>query len=134
MLNEMELQALIIMARQTREAAYAPYSSFKVGAAVVADDDRVFLGCNVENASYGLSLCAERAAISSAVTAGARRIKAVVILTECDEPAMPCGACRQWMCEFGDDRMEVIGANLVGKTIRTTLGQLLPDAFRLGCG
>lgn len=132
MLDDMEIQALILGARQAREAAYAPYSKYKVGAAVVAYDDRVFFGCNIENSSYGLSICAERAAIAAAITAGVTGIRAAVIVTECDPPATPCGACRQWMAEFGSDCMEVICAGLNGKVVRTTLGKLLPDAFGLG--
>jgi len=91
------------------------------------------LGCNVENTSYGLSLCAERNAIASAVANGARKIKAVVVVTECDPPAAPCGACRQWLAEFGNERMEVICANNSGKSVRHTLGKLLPDAFWHRC-
>lgn len=131
MLEEAQRIALIAHAARARESAYAPYSKYKVGAAVVTEDERVFFGCNVENASYGLSLCAERTAIASAVTAGAKRIKAVVVVTEADPPGTPCGACRQWLAEFGDDSMEVITSTPEGKYRCFTLGQLLPEAFRL---
>jgi len=116
-----------------RETAYAPYSRFRVGAAAVAENERVFFGCNVENASYGLSLCAERAAIAAAVASGARRIVAVVLVADADPPATPCGACRQWMAEFGSGEMEIITANLAGRLRRFTLKELLPQSFRLGC-
>lgn len=131
MLTDAEAAVLIAHTARAREAAYAPYSNYKVGAAVVCEDERVFFGCNVENASYGLCLCAERTAIASAVAAGAKRIKAVVVVTESDPPGTPCGACRQWLAEFGDDDMEVITATPGGKLRRFTLGQLLPQAFRL---
>jgi cytidine deaminase len=131
MLDENAIAALIGCATRAREAAYAPYSGYKVGAAVVAEDERVFFGCNVENASYGLSLCAERTAIASAVAAGAKRIRVVVVVTDAESPGTPCGACRQWLAEFGDDSMEVVTANGKGDLRRFTLGQLLPEAFRL---
>jgi cytidine deaminase len=130
-LDDKQIAVLIAHVAHAREAAYAPYSNYRVGAAVVAEDDRVFFGCNVENASYGLSLCAERSAMASAVAAGAKRIKAVVVVTEADPPGTPCGACRQWMAEFGDDNMTVVTATPSGRYRCFTLGQLLPDAFRL---
>lgn len=131
MLSDVERNALIALAARARGSAYAPYSRFSVGAAVVAEDERVFFGCNVENASWGLSLCAERAAIASAVMNGARRIKAVVIVTETNPPATPCGACRQWMAEFGADNCEIITAAPAGPYRRFTLKELLPEAFRV---
>jgi cytidine deaminase len=134
MLDDKAIAALVVCASKAREAAYAPYSNYKVGAAVVAEDERVFFGCNVENASYGLSLCAERTAIASAVAAGAKRIRVVVLVTDAEPPGTPCGACRQWMAEFGDDAMEVVTANGKGDVRRFTLGQLLPEAFRLDSG
>ncbi len=131
MLSTEAVQALILLAAQARENAYAPYSRYRVGAAVVAEDERVFAGCNVENASYGLSLCAERAAMSSAVACGVKRLAAVVVVTEAEPPGTPCGACRQWLAELGGDSLEIIAANLRGQTRRFTLKQLLPEAFRL---
>jgi cytidine deaminase len=127
----METQALIAGAKQARETAYAPYSRYKVGAAVVTEEGYVFFGNNVENASYGLSLCAERSAISSAIVAGACKIIAIVLVTEAKPPGTPCGACRQWLAEFGGEDLEVICANVAGQTVHTTLGKLLPNAFRL---
>lgn len=133
MLDDSAVSALIACAIKTRESAYAPYSNYKVGAAVVTGDERVFFGCNVENASYGLSLCAERTAIASAVAAGAKRIRALVIVTDADPSGTPCGACRQWLAEFGGDDIEIIVANTTGSLLlsRYTLGELLPNAFRL---
>lgn len=131
MLDYTQLTALIALAAQAREAAYAPYSRYKVGAAVVTGDDRVYFGCNVENASYGLSLCAERAAMAAAVAGAAKRITAVVVVTEADPPGTPCGACRQWMAEVGSDDMEIIVANTQGKYRRFLLKALLPEAFRM---
>ena len=96
----------------------------------MADDERVFFGCNVENTSYGLSLCAERAAIAAAVAAGARRIRAVVVVTGVDPPAPPCGACLQWMAEFSDDDLEIIAANPAGCHRRYKLRDLLTHPFR----
>lgn len=131
MLDDSAIAALIAVAAQAREHAHAPYSRFTVGAAVVADDDGVFFGANVENASYGLSLCAERAAIASAVSGGARRIKAIVLVTETDPPSPPCGACRQWLAEFGNDDLQIILARPNGCHRKTRLGDLLPLPFRL---
>ena len=131
MLDETQTAALIACARKAAESAYAPYSRYHVGAAVVGEDDRVFFGANVENSSYGLSLCAERSAIASAVANGARRIKAMVVFTEASPPATPCGACRQWIIELGGPETEVICANPAGELRRFRAADLLPEAFRL---
>jgi len=118
---------LVSQARAAMRQAWAPYSKFKVGAAIEAEDGRVFVGCNVESASYGLTICAERMALGAAVVAGARKPRRVVVATEVDPPAAPCGACRQLLVEFGLD-LEVVAVG--PKTERRwTLGQLLPDAF-----
>jgi cytidine deaminase len=130
-LSEREIAALVSVASRARCAAHAPYSRFQVGAALVDTEDRVFVGCNVENASLGLSLCAERAAIAAAVAGGMQRLRAIVIVTEADPPATPCGACRQWLREFGDDEVEVICAAETGARRRFRLRDLLPDAFAL---
>ncbi|PYP32166.1 MAG: cytidine deaminase [Gemmatimonadetes bacterium] len=107
--------------------AYAPYSRFRVGAAIEAADGRVFVGTNVESASYGLTICAERMALGAAVAAGARELRRVAVATEADPPAAPCGACRQLLAEFGLD-MEIVAAG--PKTERRwALRALLPDAF-----
>ena len=131
MLLDDQILVLIAHANEARKRAYAPYSKYHVGAAVVSNDDSVYFGANVENASYGLALCAERSAISAAVMGGATRIKAVIVVTEGDIPGTPCGACRQWMAEFGDDDMIVVISNTSGQHTAYTLGQLLPAAFRL---
>ena len=131
MLDDTQIAVLIACAARVRESAYAPYSGYKVGAAVVGEDDRVFLGCNVENASYGLSLCAERSALAAAVAAGVRLVKAVVVVTEANPPGTPCGACRQWMSEFSADTLEVIAGTPAGRYRRFTLTELLPDPFGL---
>ena len=118
---------LVAAAKAAREHAYAPYSGFLVGAAVLDDQGRIFAGANVENASYGLAICAERSAIASAVSAGARRLNQMVVVTAVDPPSAPCGACRQVMLEFGRD-MKVTALGPDGQ--RTwTMVDLLPDAF-----
>lgn len=105
--------------------AYAPYSQFRVGAALVGRDGRIFHGCNVENVSYGLTICAERSAIASAIAAGCREFTKIVIVADTDEPVSPCGACRQVLAEFNPD-MEVILGNFHGKIVRYNLSELLP--------
>ncbi|MDY6894314.1 MAG: cytidine deaminase [Thermotogota bacterium] len=114
-------------AMKARENAYAPYSNFKVGACLLSDDGEIFSGCNVENASYGLSICAERNAIFSAVAKGKRKFKAMLIVAEGEKPVKPCGACRQVMVEFGD--FDVYLANTKGKIEKTRVSELLPNAF-----
>lgn len=119
--------ALVARAREAQAHAHAPYSRFRVGAALEALDGRVFVGCNVESASYGLTICAERMALGAGVAAGARRFRRVAIVTDVDPPAAPCGACRQLLAEFGMD-LEVIAAGRTQER-RWTLSALLPDAF-----
>ena len=118
---------LIAQARTVLRHAYAPYSEFRVGAALAATDGRVFVGTNVESASYGLTICAERMALGAAVAAGARNFTRIAVATEVDPPAAPCGACRQLLAEFGT-ALEVIAAGPTSER-RWTLAQLLPDAF-----
>ncbi len=113
------------LAWEARERAHAPYSKFKVGAVVVGPGDRVFGGCNVENLSYGLTMCAERVAIGSAVAAGVSEIRAVVVVAETEAPISPCGACRQVLAEFGDPEILLVGRH---GSERFTLGELLPRA------
>ncbi len=93
---------LVAAAWAARDLAHAPYSNFQVGAALMATDGRVFTGCNVENLSFGLTICAERVAIGSAIAAGAREFRALAVVADTQEPISPCGACRQVMAEFGD--------------------------------
>ena len=119
--------ALVEAARAVQQRAYAPYSRFRVGCALEADDGRVFVGCNVENASYGLTICAERAAVCAAVAAGARQLRRAVVVSDAEPPAAPCGACRQVLSEFGRDlRVDGVGP---GGTVTWTMGELLPSAF-----
>lgn len=118
---------LVESARAVQQRAYAPYSRFRVGCALEADDGRVFVGCNVENASYGLTICAERAAVCAAVAAGVRRLRRAVVVTDADPPAAPCGACRQVLSEFGRD-LRVEGVGPAG-AVSWTMAQLLPAAF-----
>jgi cytidine deaminase len=115
-------------ARAAARQAYAPYSKFRVGAAVLAESGKIYAGGNVENASYGLTICAERSALCHAVAAGERAVRAVFVYTPTDRPTAPCGACRQVIHEFGP------GATIVGfcdcaARLETTLAALLPDAF-----
>jgi cytidine deaminase len=122
-------------ARQAAQAAWAPYSGYRVGAALVTAFGEIVTGCNVENASYGLSICAERTAVFSARARGLvdpanAPLKGVVIHAPEGPPPRPCGACRQVLAEFGGDDLPVV-IDGPGGTRETTLGALLPDAFRL---
>lgn len=118
---------LIAAARAAQALAYAPYSNFKVGAALESTEGAVFTGCNVENASYGLTICAERAALSAAVSAGAQRFRRAVVVSDVDPPAAPCGACRQVLAEFGLDlAIEGVGSK---RSVVWRLSDLLPAAF-----
>src|SRR5579864_6622228 len=103
MVSDDDIQQLLRAARSASRQAYCPYSRFAVGAALLSADGRVFAGCNVENASYGLTICAERNAIFQAVAAGERRIQAIAIYTPTPTPSAPCGACRQVLYEFGPE-------------------------------
>lgn len=119
---------LLAAARGVQARAYAPYSHFPVGAAVETAGGAVFTGCNVENASYGLTVCAERNAVAAAVAAGHQRIVRCVVVSNSEPPASPCGACRQVLAEFGPD-MEIRSVGPRSEA-RWTLGELLPSAFR----
>ena len=121
---------LIAAARAVRAQAHAPYSRFQVGAAVLDEKGRVFVGCNVENASYGLTICAERNAVAAAVAAGAKRIHAVAVVTASVPPGTPCGACRQVLAEFGDEATLVLLASPAGAATHRSLGALLPESFK----
>lgn len=119
---------LVAKAREAQLRAYAPYSGFPVGAALLAADGRVFTGVNVENASYGLSVCAERNAVAGAVLEGARDFVALAVVTNSDEPTMPCGVCRQVLWEFAHD-LKVVVEGRAGRRVETTIAELLPMPF-----
>ncbi|MCS7046687.1 MAG: cytidine deaminase [Gemmataceae bacterium] len=119
---------LVAAARAARRHAFAPYSGFLVGAALETADGQVVTGCNVENATYGLTVCAERVAIWKAMSEGHRRFMRIAIVADADAPTPPCGACRQILWEFAGD-LEVILANLFGETGRFRLADLLPMPF-----
>ncbi|MDR3636224.1 MAG: cytidine deaminase [Isosphaeraceae bacterium] len=115
-------------ARRASERAYCPYSRFRVGAAVLTEDGTIVAGCNVENASYGLTICAERNAIFQAVAIGQARVRAVAIYTPTPSPSAPCGACRQVINEFGPDA-EILSVCDGPDVLHRTLADLLPNAF-----
>ena len=123
--------SLVEAARAVQQEAYAPYSRFRVGCAIEAEDGRVFIGCNVENASYGLTICAERAAIFNAVhqVQGKLKLKGIAVVTENDVPCAPCGACRQVIAEFGANTAVVFR----GQTdyMEMNIADMLPETFRL---
>jgi cytidine deaminase len=129
--SDAALRRLEKAARAAAAAAYAPYSKFPVGAAVIGASGRLYAGCNVENASYGLCNCAERTAIFTAVAAGERSIKAVAVFTPTPLPTAPCGACRQVIHEFGPEALVISVCDSKAR-IETRLGALLPAAFGPG--
>lgn len=112
---------------QAREKAYVPYSDFKVGAAVLGKSGRIYTGCNIENASYGLSNCAERTAIFKAISEGETALTTIAVVADTPEPVSPCGACRQVMAEFGIS--QIILMNLNGKRRIVNMDELLPFSF-----
>ena len=122
---------LIQLALKARKFAYAPYSDFAVGAALMDDRGRTYTGCNVENAALGATNCAERTAIFKAISEGSRKIQKLAVVCGQDTPCMPCGTCRQVMAEFASDDFELLAASPDGAFKRYTLEQMLPDAFRL---
>ena len=117
---------LVSLAAEARKKAHAPYSNLSVGAALLAKSGRVYTGCNVENASYGLSVCAERVAVFKAVSEGERKFEAIAVVSE--NGITPCGACRQVLIEFGDD-IQVIVADTAGHQRAFALTDLLPEGF-----
>lgn len=124
----MDAKELMKMAIEARQNAYAPYSHFAVGAALLAESGKIYTGCNIENASYGLTCCAERNAIFAAVGAGERRFKILAVAADSPEPVAPCGACRQVIAEFGIPL--VVMGNLKAETKTMTAEELLPYGFR----
>jgi cytidine deaminase len=125
----MEEKQLVQEAHAAREMAYVPYSNFKVGAALLAKDGTVYRGCNIENAGYSMTNCAERTAFFKAISEGVRDFAQLVVVADTEGPVSPCGACRQVISEFCDPQMEVILTNLKGDTQKTTVAELLPGAF-----
>ncbi|QDU55430.1 cytidine deaminase [Aeoliella mucimassa] len=127
---EIDRELLIEQAKQASRQAYARFSHFSVGAAVLGNDGNVYVGCNVENSSYGLTMCAERSAVFAAVVGGATKIVAVAVFTPTERLVSPCGACRQVLYEFADD-MQVFIANNTEHVQEFRLEELLPEGFRL---
>jgi len=127
-LSQEAISRLRSAADQVRQNAYSPYSGFRVGAALLCATGKIYTGCNVENASYGLTICAERNAVFHAVAAGERRFEGLLIYTSTSHPASPCGACRQVLAEFGSD-LDVVSVCDGDQVMQWTLGQLLPEAF-----
>ena len=123
------MKELLLAAKNARGKAYAPYSKFKVGAAVKSSTGVVYEGANVENVSFSLTCCAERVAIFAAVTAGESSIDSMLVIGDTDEPISPCGACRQVISEFFTEETAIYLANIKGDVIKTTISQLLPDGF-----
>ena len=128
-MNKQQRQELIAAACDARQRAFAKYSNFPVGAAVLTSSGDMFVGCNVENASYGLTICAERVAMATAVATGQRQFQALAIASSAAVP--PCGACRQFAAEFCDDLLILlIDSKQTGRIIEAKLSDLLPNAFR----
>jgi cytidine deaminase len=125
-----DLERLVAAATEVRERAYAPYSGFRVGAALLAEGE-VIAAVNVENASYPLSVCAERNAVAAMIAGGRSRIDAVAVVTDAAEPTPPCGGCRQVLAEFAAGDVPVLSATLAGARSRWTVSELLPAAFVL---
>ena len=128
MIDEQTIQHLIQKAIEAREYSYSPYSHVKVGAALLTKEEKIFTGCNVENASYGLTICAERTAIFKAVSEGYREFKAIAIVLDDEQLGYPCGACRQVIREFSQD-ITIIMANTKGEYKISTIEELLPYSF-----
>ncbi len=124
------VEKLLPVARGAQKKAYAPYSQFRVGAALLTDGGRVFAGCNVENASYGLTVCAERTAAFKAVCEGERVFRAILLVSDSEEPVPPCGACLQVLAEFSGEDMTVISIGKKGDRAVYRLSELIPRAFK----
>ncbi len=127
----MDWAPLLAAARDCRERAYSPYSGFAVGAALRAADGSIHAGCNVENRSFGLTVCAERVALGAAVAAGAGAPLALAVVAEATPPALPCGLCLQTLAEFAGPELPILLANLDGEQSEVKLGELLPHPFEL---
>ncbi len=125
----MENKDLIVEANKARELAYVPYSNFKVGAALLSKDGQVFHGCNIENAAYSMTNCAERTALFKAYSDGITQFASLVVVADTEGPVSPCGACRQVISELCDAEMEVVLTNLKGDIQKILVKDLLPGAF-----
>jgi cytidine deaminase len=125
----LEFKELILAAKEARENAYVPYSNFKVGAAVLTDDGEIYKGCNIENASYGATNCAERTAIFKAVSEGHRTIKAIAVIGSDENLTYPCGICRQVIAEFASEDIKIIIAKDENEFIIRSMEDILPGAF-----
>lgn len=123
-----DIAGLVLAAQSAMASAYAPYSGFRVGAALLGADGRTYIGCNVENSSYPAGICAERSAVANAVVTGARSFSTIVVATEADHPTPPCGICRQVLMEFAPD-LQIVSVTSGGATARWTLRELLPAPF-----
>lgn len=119
---------LLVLAEEAKEYSYSPYSGFRVGAALLTADGKVFTGANVENVSYGATICAERVAMVKAISEGHREFLAIAVASDADEGSSPCGICRQFMAEFGLD-IKVITGKIGGSIKVSSVAELLPDAF-----
>lgn len=125
-----EPESLVSLAVEAREKAYAPYSGFHVGAALYADNGKIYAGCNVENASYGATICAERTAVAKAISDGARKIMAMAVSSDSNNATMPCGICRQVISEFCSPDMPLYLSNNRGEYEIYHFGELLPHSFK----
>lgn len=125
----METEKLIIEAKKARERAYVPYSKFKVGAALLTEDGKVYHGCNIENSAYSMTNCAERTALFKALSEGDKNFKTLVVIADTNRPVPPCGACRQVISELCSKDMTIVLTNLKGHIQEITVEELLPGAF-----
>ncbi|WP_141431509.1 cytidine deaminase [Bacillus sp. 03113] len=125
----METEKLIIEAKKARERAYVPYSKFKVGAALLTEDGKVYHGCNIENSAYSMTNCAERTALFKALSEGDKNFKTLVVIADTNRPVPPCGACRQVISELCSNDMTIVLTNLKGHIQEITVEELLPGAF-----
>ncbi|WAA10382.1 cytidine deaminase [Fervidibacillus albus] len=128
----MDTKKLIEEAKRARSQAYVPYSDFPVGAALLTKDGNIYHGCNIENAAYSVTNCAERTALFKAVSEGNRDFQALAVVADTDRPVSPCGSCRQVMSELCPPDMKVILTNVQGDILETTVEKLLPGAFHSG--
>ena len=124
-----QVEEMLLLAKNAMANSYSPYSEFQVGACVLGDDGHYYAGCNVENVSFSITQCAEGSAVGNMITAGAKRIQKVVLISQSEMPIPPCGACRQRIKEFADAEVNVYMFTLAGEEIVMTVGELLPGSF-----